>query len=178
MIDFSLSANANGYMPSSRGGGFRSTSGQNNSAINSVVNPISNTIKDYSSAYLAMQGAAAEKQMQYQTQSAQKAMEFNAAEAQKNREWQEMMSNTQYQRAMADMKKAGLNPILAYSQGGAGVPSGATASGYAMNGASFNPSESAIKAYLAGDAISGIEKIATSAYKAITEGIESFKKMF
>lgn len=42
-------------------------------------------------------------------------------------EFQERMSNTQYQRAMTDMKTAGLNPILAYKQGGAGTPSGAMA---------------------------------------------------
>lgn len=41
--------------------------------------------------------------------------------------FQERMSNTQYQRAMADMRTAGLNPLLAYSQGGAGTPGGQTA---------------------------------------------------
>ncbi len=53
---------------------------------------------------------------------------FNASEAQKTRDWQERLSNTAYQRAADDMRKAGLNPYLAYAQGGAGTPSGATAS--------------------------------------------------
>lgn len=51
----------------------------------------------------------------------------NKREAARNRNWQAQMSNTSWQRAVADMEKAGINPALAYSQGGASTPGGATA---------------------------------------------------
>lgn len=66
------------------------------------------------------------------------AMSYNSAEALANREWQERMSNTSYQRAVEDMKKAGLNPILAFANGGASTPGGSagTISGASMGLAS------------------------------------------
>lgn len=70
----------------------------------------------------------ANKQAHFNAAQNELAMQYNSAEAQKNRDWQEMMSSTAYQRAMADMKAAGLNPILAANLGGASTPGGATGS--------------------------------------------------
>lgn len=56
-----------------------------------------------------------------------KANATNIRLARENRDWMEQMSNTEYQRAMEDMKAAGLNPMLAVSQGGASTPSSSAA---------------------------------------------------
>lgn len=69
---------------------------------------------------------------QYQNQLAlqQQAQAYNSAEADKSRQWQAMMSNSEVQRRMADIKAAGLNPWLALSQSmsGGSTPSGSSAS--------------------------------------------------
>lgn len=59
--------------------------------------------------------------------STAKANQANREMAQRQMDFQRMMSSTAYQRAMQDMQRAGLNPILAYSQGGATTPTGSTA---------------------------------------------------
>lgn len=44
----------------------------------------------------------------------------------KQMKFQERMRDTAYQAAVLDMEKAGINPILAYKQGGAATPAGAS----------------------------------------------------
>jgi len=57
----------------------------------------------------------------------------NVAHSNEQMAFQERMSGSAYQRAMLDMEKAGLNPMLAFSQGGASTPSGAMATEQSPN---------------------------------------------
>lgn len=51
----------------------------------------------------------------------------NKSESSRNRDWQAQQYGQKWQVTMADMRKAGMNPMLAYSQGVGTAPSGSTA---------------------------------------------------
>lgn len=64
--------------------------------------------------------------------------EWNASQAQLNRNFQERMSSSAWQRSVADMKQAGINPMLGIMKGGASSPAGGMATASNPEGAGID----------------------------------------
>lgn len=105
-----------------------------NSAQAQQANAFTQSMWDASAAYNTEMW---EKTAAWNEKMMQMQMDFNHNEAQLNRDWQQKMAETNYQRAVEDMKKAGINPILA--SGGVSVGSGG-GSAASVGGTSMSPS--------------------------------------
>ncbi|WNK13319.1 MAG: DNA pilot protein [Microvirus sp.] len=128
---------------SNLGGGFMSAQGasaanQQNMLMNQQNQNFQNNVNNANWEHAQSQNATDWAHQQEQNQFNWNAMEWSAKNnydaALQNQGWQRSMSDTAYQRATADMRAAGLNPILAYQQGGASSPSGAMGSSSPASG--------------------------------------------
>ena len=140
-------------------------------SINSAADSIS-SLSGIAQANSAFNAEQARLQREWTEQQSAKAMQFNANEAAKNRDWQAMMSNTAHQREIADLKAAGLNPVLSAMNGnGAAVTSGATASGVVGSGskADADTSTSAAVANLLGSILSAQTSLENANINARTQ---------
>lgn len=91
--------------------------------IGGAANLVGSIFSSQTSASNTQAQIAAQQQMQQETEA------FNSSQADINRQFQEQMSSTAYQRASKDMQAAGLNPMMMFGSGSsASTPSGSVAS--------------------------------------------------
>ena len=117
---------------------------------NAVTGPVQDLVMGLFGNY--SQRKAEARQFEYNKRLATLQWDRSDQAAATNRQFQERMSSTAYQRAMDDMRAGGLNPILAYSQGGASSPSGSMPS-YSSPGSVNTRGDAGIKAASASAAI-------------------------
>ena len=89
------------------------------------------------------------------------AQKYNSNEAEKNRKFQELMSNTQYQRAANDLRNAGLNPWLVMQNLTASTPSGsqATSSATSVSRGLTTEEKNALQAQTASSSATAVKTI-------------------
>jgi len=91
--------------------------------------------RDMAREQMAFQEKMVGRQEQFQSGQVSAQQAYNTQQAQAQMAFQERMSNTARQREMADLRSAGLNPMMA-AMNGATAPQGASAASSAASGSS------------------------------------------
>lgn len=111
----------------------------------SRLGALESILKGLQTSALTAEANASDAANKLQRELMQAQFDFNAAEARKNRIFQQNSAReamafsarqaaSQWQRAVKDMRQAGINPIYAFQNGGASAASGVAASGSAASG--------------------------------------------
>lgn len=127
----------------------------------------------------------AQKDREYQTAERIAAQEYNTAEAvsawernelsaQRARDFELESDSTLYQRRMADMKAAGINPMLAATSG---IPAGTLSGQAATSSAASVSPQSGSRASASGNSAAVVAAIIAALGKTISSAISNFGKM-
>lgn len=95
----------------------------------------------------------------------------NIALAREQMRFQERMSNTQFQRRMRDLRKAGVNPLLAVSQGGASSPAGQTARVESAEGSGVTSAMRALQTMAQTQQLEAAARLQTTSARVAGEGL-------
>lgn len=109
----------------------------------------------------------------FSAREAKKANRRNIKLYRENRDWEERMSNTSWQRGVADMMAAGINPMVAFSQGGASTPTTSAATVQPVpewSAALQSASKVPLQRLALEQQAANIELTKASAYKTTQEG--------
>lgn len=145
-----------------------------------IRNPGTINTDDYSSGLYTSTGQLASDVRVYNSLEAQAQRDWAARENRANRDFQKKMADTQYQRTVADLRSAGLNPALALSNSISSHAAGSQIAGAVASenlvGADTKSMDRTSKAQMVRSIASAISS-AGSLFSDLSKGIQTILKM-